>query len=324
MKKIPFFSDPFVSALQFAVPPVIIILLGKWFFEVLAFDFPQHTQDLLSHLEEMDSSVLLTLSLQESKARLQWLSSAILYLFVNGGFFILLWTLIKKHAYDKRFKVLISVALMSGLEILYLFITNADHSPIYNIFHFTYRSVSITGFLSASTLYFIHSLLNVINFLAIIAAPYVIITSCCIIREQATQPEQLTEQSLHFKELIQGASAVMVVGIIHMQLWLSWPLSLTSELPHINEMKGIILAVIQYWGICYTLTIAALYLPVSAHLRKKALIMTSTASSVNMGSRTHPDSSFQSFSSQITQIAAIMGPMLVGSIVPSLTDIFSL
>ena len=111
-----------------------------------------------------------------------------------------------------------------------------------------------------------------------------------------------------------------------MQLWLSWPLSLTTDFAGRNGLRQVISTIIQYWGICYSLTIAALYLPIATYLRNKARSFCPTHDLIGgqENSQQWQDANplIQSATAQIPQIVAILGPMLVGSLSPAMADIF--
>ena len=62
------------------------------------------------------------------------------------------------------------------------------------------------------------------------------------------EPEYLLNQSKQLKKLITGGSEVMVIGIIHMQLWLNWPLSFVEEIPEIGQLQSVTLLACKYWG----------------------------------------------------------------------------
>lgn len=81
-------------ALRFFLPPFLTFLLGKVLFEILAFDFINFNQTLIEHSYPADK-VPVIISLNEIKARLMWLTSVIVYLFVISSFVVFAWTILK-------------------------------------------------------------------------------------------------------------------------------------------------------------------------------------------------------------------------------------
>nr|WP_305906411.1 hypothetical protein [Methylomarinum sp. Ch1-1]MDP4519092.1 hypothetical protein [Methylomarinum sp. Ch1-1] len=213
------------------------------------------------------------------------------------------------------------------MEFFYILHTDSTHSPIKTLFHFTFDALAASSLLSSTYLLFIQYALGVINFLSIIIAPLAIVTSCCFLCQPASQIDQLGIRFEWLKKLTEFASAVMIIGIIHMQLWLSWPLNLIPSHNDIKPLKEIIMAVIQYWGISYTLTIAALYIPSSAYLRNRALAihdqLTVADKPKALPSWLIDTQGVQSIAEKIPQLASILAPMVVGSISPSMTELFT-
>ena len=131
------------------------------------------------------------------------------------------------------------------------------------------------------------------------------------------RPEYFLEQSKQLKKLITGGSAIMVIGIIHMQLWLNWPLSFVEETQEIDQLQTVTLIVCQYWGVCYSLIMAALYLPAAAYLSDQAKMALLQGS--DEGLKKDPSSwlleNNMMFSpvASLPQIIAVFALMLAGS-----------
>lgn len=315
------FSYHSLYIMRFAIPPLLTILFGKILFEMLIFDFPLLSDQIKTHLFSTENKISLNLSFQESKARLLWLSSVLLYFFVNIGFFAFLWGILKKRTRPELIKLMVITLTIVALEIIYLFSVESVNSPTNNLFRFPFDSISATKLFSPDKLSILFYILCIINLIAIIIIPCSILTGCCIISTKAETIAELNKQYVLLKEFIKGSSAILVVGVIHMQLWLNWPLSFLSDYAHINGLKDVISSIIQYWGICYSLTIAAFYLPIARHLLAHIQLFENDAefSSQQLGI----NSLIQSASTHLPQIVAILGPMLIGTISPSLTELIS-
>lgn len=320
------FSKHSLYALRFAVLPILTILFGKYLFETLFFDFPLLNNNILNYLSTSHEINYSSIYFYEQKARLLWLSSVLLYFFTCIGFFIFLWSLLKKVASTDLLILVIISSSLSVIEIIYVLNVDPVNSPIISIFRFTFDSLAAANVFSPVKLLIVHYILDFINFFAIIVVPFSILTGCCIVKQNTSDILQLNKQIKLLKEFVEGSSAVMIAGIIHMQLWLYWPLSLMHDFAEINELKNVISAIIQYWGVCYSLTIAALYLPVAIYLRRKVLSNYNSLdfkkNQENSQQLQNSKPFIQSAMSRLPEIVAILGPMLVGSISPAMTNFF--
>ena len=79
-------------AIRFILAPFAILILGKILFELLAFKFPELNQNIIGHLSKNTASV----NYLETKARLQWLTSVILYFFVTAVFITFIFHIFKQ------------------------------------------------------------------------------------------------------------------------------------------------------------------------------------------------------------------------------------
>ncbi len=329
MKKLFIPSQFYKSSYRFAILPFLTVLLGKFLFENLAFDFPQLSVQISHYISAKavttSSSLLM---LQELKARLLWTSSIFVYFFVNGCFFIFLWHTFKQTVHSKKYLIFFIAALFSSLEIIYLLSIDASNSPLHTIFLFTYDALSASKSYTPEQLTFIFYTLSFVNFIAIIVIPFSVLTGCSIVLQKATDFKQLDKQFVLLKDFVNGSSAIMVAGIIHMQLWLNWPLSFINDFPHINELNVFISTLIQYWGICYSLTIAALYLPIAAYLRSNEEVLygsiPASKKSETLQYEQASNALVHSTSHKIPQIIAILGPMIIGSFSPMVSGIFTI
>jgi hypothetical protein len=311
---------------QFIIAPFAILISGKVLFELFAFKFPELNQSLIPHLQQNLSSVGLT----ETKARLQWLSSVILYFFVVTIFITFIINSFRKTLTKSTFSLFISLILLfSASEILYLFLTEPATSPIISIFRFTFDSLKVSGLYSESQLGLINITLAVINLLAIIVVPIGIMAGCCVMSKRNTHPEaalgKLIHQSKQIKNLLTGGSAVMVIGIMHMQLWFNWPLSLLTDETLHQQIQAVTFAVSQYWGLMYTLTMAALYFPAAFYLTAKAkiIILQGTDEQAKLSPEKWLAENHMLISpfSQLPQLIAMIAPMLIGSFGTSLAKL---
>jgi len=130
---------------------------------------------------------------------------------------------------------------------------------------------------------------------------------------------------VQLKKLITGGSAVMVIGVIHMQLWLNWPLAFLGGAEDIIQLKSITLLICQYWGVSYSLIIAALYVPSISYLSNQAKLALQQGS--DREQRKDPSKwlieNHMMFSpiASLPQILTVIAPMLVGTFGSTLSDL---
>ncbi len=309
-----------IKLLIFALPALVASLAGKLIFEWLANDFPGLNQLLLDNLSAAEMGLQPAyLFLVEGKARLYWMASVLAYIFVNIGFLIFLWKLFRQASSRERFYILGYLVVLALLDVAYFSSINEQQSPISYIFYFTFDVLSATAHIGSVQTEIIFYVLNFMNVLAVFIVPTGILVGCTLVNTQ-NETLTVTRRRLHtLNELMQIASIVMIVGLIHMQLWLSWPLYMVSGFEEMNQLKALLMAIIQYWGICYSITMAALYLPIAYHLH--------TIERKQNGQQTIEDggvtSPAQLVLSKLPQLTSVLAPMIIGSVSPALSEIFA-
>ena len=264
-KQIP--SNEPLYCLRFVIPPFCALILGKVLFELLAFGFPELTQVMIENVSAFDQKSLIATEFGEIRSRLLWITSVVVYLFVCVGFAAFIWQTSTRILFGKTLLLCIGIVVFSViLEMVYLlFIAESSTSPLLSIFDFTYSSLTVSGVYTEHELLVIKIVMDIVNFIAFLVAPLGIVAGGCIMMKYSNVPKlqlaHLRDQSRLMKELLTGGSAVMVIGIIHMKLWFHWPLDLITDTELREELAAITSVISQYWGVAYTLTMVALYLP---------------------------------------------------------------
>ena len=166
-------------------------------------------------------------------------------------------------------------AIYLGVETGYMLgVADAASSPLRTIFSFTYDTLMAAGIYSPGELAVIAMVLDSINLIAFVVAPLAMLAGCSIMQERfaASMPplDALRIKSRHLKDLLTGASAIMVTGILFMKIWLSWPLGFICDAQLLAQLEAVTVTIAQYWGITYSLTIAALYLSSAITLSNQA------------------------------------------------------
>lgn len=329
MKCIQLIPEHVFFALRFFLAPFFTLILAKTLFELLAFNFLDLNQVLIQQVSGVQeiSGVIQT---NEIKARLLWATSVMVYFFIMIGFGAFIWNLLKSS--ETKLTLLIFVIIASAISVVetsYLLNVESAESPIASIFRFTFDALSGSGLFTANQLFIVHTTLDIINLIGFLVVPFGIVAGCCIMHEipltSHKDAEYFLGRSVQLKKLITGGSAVMVIGVIHMQLWLNWPLAFLGGAEDIIQLKSITLLICQYWGVSYSLIIAALYVPSVSYLSNQAKLALQQGS--DREQRKDPSKwlieNHMMFSpiASLPQILTVIAPMLVGTFGSTLSDL---
>jgi hypothetical protein len=331
MKYLEFLPKDFLFTLRFFIPAFLTLMLGKILFELLAFNFQELNQYLLQNVGKANQ-LTVVVKINEIQARLLWLTSVMLYFFIITGLSVFLWNILKNALTKMTLLIFVLIGvIISAMEIIYLLQVDYLQSPLLSIFNFTFNTLLGSRLFSANELFVIHATLNIINLITIIIPLFIMLAGCCILFEKplvvVKEPVYFREKSSLLKKLVTGSSAMMVIGIVHMQLWLNWPVTFIGDAQVIEQFKSITLSICRYWGVVYTLTIAALYLPAANYLSNQAKVAIETGQDEEI--KKDPvkwlveNKMLVSPIAQLPQIVAVVAPMLVGSLTSTLSGIIS-
>lgn len=308
---------------RFLLPPLLTLFLGKLLFELFVFNFSELNELLINDISGLDHKTTLDIKYSEIKARLLWATSVFCYLFICAGFAAFIWHTLSRILTARKLLFFIGIAAFFSItEIAYLIlVADRSTSPLLAIFGFTYNALVESGVYTNQQVFHIQNTLNVVNLIAILVTPYGIMTGCCIMQQSPdpalSELDFLHTQSKHLKDLLIGGSAVMVIGLIHMKLWLSWPLCFVTDDELLKHLDAITLTISQYWGVTYTLIIAALYMPAAIYLSEKARNLIILGDNEEL--KKNPEKwlienkMLVSPTAQLPQLVTILSPMLVGS-----------
>jgi hypothetical protein len=312
--------------LKMALPAIITILAGKLLFELYLPEFPSLIASIKPFLAD---PALMTrdINLHELSGRLFWIGSVLLYLFVNSAFLLFLRHINQCNQHKKPFGLIGALSALLIFELGYLIFAVAENSPLKTIFHFTFDLISLSVTVDQQVIASIPPLVHLINLASILAPLYTIYTACRLATITSYELDVLATHLTQLNGLIKASSMLMISGIIHMQLWLHWPLQLIPNHPDIDLIKRFIQTVIEYWSVCYTLTIAALYIPLAYHLKQQAIRLCReqqlSCEKTDLPEWLGENPLSHSLATQLPQLVAILGPILAGTLVPSLNNLFN-
>lgn len=316
-------------ALRFFIPSFLTLILAKILFELLAFNFLDLNQALIQHGSVVDK-IPAAVKLNEIKARLLWVTSVMVYFFIMVGFGSFIWNILRNSITKSTLLFFIVIAsTISAIETSYLLNVESSKSPLASIFSFTFDALSGSGIFTSNQLIIVHTTLDAINLIGFLVVPFGLMAGCCIMHEipfiAHKKPEYFLGRSEQLKKLINGGSAVMIIGVIHMQLWLNWPLTFVEETKEIVQLKSVTLSICQYWGVSYSLIIAAVYFPAASYLsdQAKLAILQGSDEELKQDPSKWLIKNNMMFSpiASLPQVIAVIAPMLAGSFGSSLSDL---
>lgn len=132
----------------------------------------------------------------------------------------------------------------------------------------------------------------------------------------------IARQAHRLHVLLYAAAAVLITVVLSMSAWLLWPVALAAT----NEFRTPLLNIAQgiglFWGTSFTLILAAAYLPSAIWLNGRIRELRSdpqdqgaASSSEETGNATMARFGLrQSVFSQVTQLVAILSPMISGAL----------
>ena len=110
-------------------------------------------------------------------------------------------------------------------------------------------------------------------------------------------------------------AALLVVGIMHMGAWLSWPAALATKSEQREAILGWTTSVTVYWGATFSLVVIAAYVPAGWLLLSRA-----RQTLRNEMSEDELEKWLQEYSltvapkHQLSRLAVILAPMLAGPV----------
>jgi hypothetical protein len=262
--------------LLFLLGPLLIYFLGSLLFE-LSFDPTYRLIDKLIDAAKSGATTDLKHILPEIKARYIWLASAILNIVIPVIAIIFSITTIKSYLKGIKlaWTIIVGVILCLG-NLAFLHYNAKTGTALYNlVYGFTYKMLVQSKLFGQSFLLHIHTIISIINILAAITPIFLLLAVCATLALPAPTPTnrdplELVLRMRRLKEVINIASAFLVFGVLHMNMWLNWSASLFSDATLSSKVSGAAWSIATYWGVTFTLILTVTYVPASAYLQKQA------------------------------------------------------
>lgn len=303
--------------LLFLLPPLLLYVLAVVLFEASA-DPEKPFTPLLLKAVQAGAVPGVEQALAEIKARLAWLAAALLNIVVSLVAMIYSIVTLRRLVGPGQLIVTAVIGGLLGAGILGQLAFGAGQgSVMYQlVFGFTYSILTHAGGFGELFLQQVYVIIALINVLATSAPVFILMTTCATVASLAVEdePEHMVVRARHLKEAIAVASAFLVVGVLHMSVWLGWTSSITNDPGLQSGLSGVASAVSAYWGVAFTIVLIGAYVPPALYLNKRAQALLR-----ERGHAMTPEELEQwlserglsfKLSNQLTQYLSIMAPFL--------------
>ena len=309
------------KALRYMFVPLVVLLFAISLFDEIGFNLVTLSESVKTYITLDEYSALY--KLQESEARILWAITVLLYFatsiyFVTFGFNIL--TTSVTGNVRVIYICLIFICIIIELALLYSDMQQVKPSTV--IFSFTYDILTASDYYNRSQLDTIRLILLAINSLALIVPMLCIITGCSIISYCETKKTHdvymLAKSARNLFQLLNISSLMMVVGIIHMNVWLQWPATLVTDQIISKTSINFSSAISLYWGATYSLMIVAFYAPLTRCLHNQANLLITDCKDAAITSNPSQWLKENHLSSatieQLPRIIIMLAPLLAGPV----------
>ncbi len=319
-----------IACLRHIVIPFLILLGAYILFDLVAYDLitlkTQLSKFITAELSNNPPQVLQN----KSSAMIKWGAIVLFYFFISITSLILCFRNIKRSL--TRFCLLIFLAVslfISCLWLAYLIHSLNQLGTISMIFRLTFDTLTISRQYTEVELASISAILDLINILSVLTPVFLIVACSCTVipyhSKNTVSVQRCIQQIRDLKELINLGSAMLVVGTLHIHIWLNLSATLSTTDILVNAINDMSLSISIFWGTAFTVLIAAVYIPMS-------LAIKANAESALMTEHHNPDKTRKwleehgflfSATKQLPQILAIFAPLLAGSFGSSILGISS-
>ena len=249
---------------------VCVLLLAHVLFGLSGLDL----QDLHAATIAERAAVAPAMRLGEAEARTLWLATALLYLVVNAGAATAACWIVGRRLRGACLRQLaVATAAVCAAGVIHLVLAAAFRWPVAGIFLSTRDALADSPLVGAGQLAGFEWIVGPINILSVLVPATVLAAGCAVLVPPAPDtPRRLSEfprRMRLLRDVLNAASAILVVGVFHMLAWLRWPIALIDPSRQ-ADLQALATAIVFYWGTAFTLMIAALYVPAAAMLSRQA------------------------------------------------------
>jgi hypothetical protein len=310
--------------LFYLVPPLLVYLFASFLFELSVIDPARSIIEKLAPAMKAGATPDLPLLLIELKARYIWLASALLNIVIPVMSIIIAVSTIKLYLrrWQLAWTLVIGTILCVG-NVGYMLYGAYVQNALYElIFGFTYKMLIRSEMFNSAFLLHVYIIILVINILAAVTPIILLLAVCATLRLPMVpcrlHRDTLAKRMLRLKEIINVGSAFLVFGVLHMGMWLNWTASLVKNPDLTAKIAGAAWSISAYWGVAFTLVLAATYVPSTVYLQNqtmKQITRGKNAMSPAEAEKWLNEHGFSfTLSNQLTQCISIMAPILAAPI----------
>lgn len=259
--------------LSLAPAPVLAMLVAIVVFDHGAFDLGAlgAAVDAAAPVaEDIDTMA----RLHEGAARIKWIATVLLFYFAAVATTVASVQVMRESMTRGAWKCYVAVGAVLALAALaYGVYSEWARSPYGNVFHFTFDRLKDSGRFDATHLSSFGALVNILNVLAVIVPPLVLVATCSAMgpcRVSASELDEVQTQMKRLKNMLNVCSALLVCGILHMVAWLRWPAVLVVDPNVAARIHELAASVGLFWGASYSIVIISLFVPASLILNRRA------------------------------------------------------
>ena len=254
--------------------PLLVLAGAGALFELAAFDLPALSADIF-HGSADGGPASAAIALQQSRAQALWGLAVLLYVAVGVGATILVAMIQRRFVGGPCRRALLAVgAVICLITLAQLYLADSQGWALSGIFHFTFETLSRLAVLPAGELRAVGAVVTFLNIFGAIVPVFLLLTGCAVMvppfPDDDPEAQAIAQRMYKVRELLGIGSAIMVVGILHMGAWMSWPAALVADATLKAEIEGLSRAMTLYWGGTFSLVIASYYIPVAVWLSGRA------------------------------------------------------
>jgi len=296
--------------------------LAHFLFEATSGTSASEFIQIMKTLVEDHSRMTQPLIIDEARARYGWLATALLNLIVPlYAAYVGIATI--RHCHSGTRLALVSGLgiVLGGLGLASQIISLETQGALYRlVFGFTFMTLTASHHFDTAFLNNVHNIVSAINVLAALVPAIIIVAASSAL----APPQNRANADLNFladhmrglKSVLNATSALLVVGVLHMNAWLQWPASFMSDSALHTAVSGAALSITVFWGTAFTLMLISVYGPAATQLSlmaRKLLDQKHQAGTIADTQQWLKEHDLAiTFSEQLPQIGIMLAPVLAG------------
>lgn len=215
---------------------------------------------------------------EELSARIAWFALAMAFLLVEfAATALALGVLWRTSPSRCRVPMVAAFALLTVLYVGFLLVSHSqEHGLSKGVFRFTWERVEGNAHFPGEFAAAVKGIIATLNLMAVvaIAACWVAIASLVgpsDARGADARVEELAERIRRGRLMLFVSSALLVVGVLHMSMWLRWGLGIVGAPGTSGEGERLVSMITGFWGLVFSAAAIGIVVPTMECLRRAAL-----------------------------------------------------